>query len=426
VAWGRPQLLAAPAVAPVTAPGAGRRVADHVIVWVVSALRYDRFAVDPPLPGFARLLERGIRFLHATSAAPAPGPAHVALMTGRHPSGSRVPDEAETLAERFRGAGYATALISGNGFVHDEAGFARGFDTYSNPMRLRHPFGARILWQKARRVLTQHRDGHVFLYLATVEPHLPYTPAEPLPEPWSGRAMRFAPADTAEVSERVRAGQERLSEEEQAYVVALYDAEVREAAAAVGEMLADLEQLGLADRTAIVLVADHGEELWERGRFGHGDGLYQETLHVPLVVVPPGLTSPQVVEREVELIDVFPTVLDLAGIAVNPSCQGRSLLGREADEEQLPPPVQAHLPGWGRSLRLGRYQLVVPLRGGHQLYDLTGDPAQREDLAGSLPLVERYLRNVFGLAVAYQTPWSRPRWGAANNTKPAFAADHGL
>lgn len=425
--WGRPQLGAAPAEPPAGA-SAGVRPADHVIVWVVAALRYDRFAAEKPPAGFSQLVERGIRFTHASSAAPMPGPAHVALMTGRYPRGGHIPPTARTLAERFRDAGYSTALISGNGFVNDEAGFARGFDTYINPMRLRNPFGAHILWQKARRVLQNHRDGHAFVYVATVEPHLPYTPShDSVAREWRDRPMRFSPAETAQLSEAVRSGKERLTQEERDYITALYDAEVRDSAAAFAEMLDDLDQMGLRDRTAIILVGDHGEELFERGNFGHGDSLYQEVLHVPLVVAPPGMAGPQVVDRAVELVDVYPTALALAGIPVNPSCQGRSLLGGDGDDEgPLPEPVQSHLPGWGRSLRLGRYQLIVPLRGGYQLYDLVADPAERNNLAGKSPLVERYLRDVFGIAVAFQSPWSRQRWGTALDTKAAFAADHGL
>lgn len=440
VSWGRPQLLAGEA----PARGGGgddaqtddqRKPADHVIVWVVASLRDDRFAGrEVPTPAFARFAEHGIRFTSLTSASPSPGPAHVALLTGAYPRGRRIGPRAHTIAERFRQAGFATAMISGNGFINDEDGFSKGFDTYINPLRERQPYGARILWQKARRVLSRHKDGHAFIYVATSEPHLPYTPSEEsLAAEWSGPPARFEPAMTARISEDLRAGKEHLTREEQAYVKALYNAEVRDANAAFATMLADLAKLGVADRTAIVVVGDHGEELFERGYFGHGSDLYQEVLHVPLVVAPAGMSAGMTVDTDVELVDVYATTLDLAGIAVDPASQGRSLLPladpRHPDAvwaRLMPNPTGAELLNWGRALKLGRYKFIVPLRGPHELFDLERDPGEVDNLMGSVPLVERYVRNVFGIAMTYRNVWSRRRWGPPDAVTAAFAADQGL
>jgi len=424
--WGRPQVtVAGPPAAAAAAP---RPPADHVIIWVVAALRADRAGGSAvPTPAFSRFLARALRFTRASAAAPAPGPAHVALMTGTYPLGERLAPEAKTLAERFREAGYTTALISGNGFVNDEAGFAQGADLYVNPMRRRMPFGAPILWSKARRLLTEHADGHTFVYLATVEPHLPYNPSpESLRAEWSGPPLAIDPASTAGLAQAVAAGKRVLTADERAYVQALYDATIRDADAGFGEMIAELDRLGIADRTAVILVGDHGEELFEHGGFGHGDALHAEVLHVPLAIVAPGLAA-GVVDRRVEAIDVYTTALDLAGVTANPEAQGRSLLdlaGEAADP--APRPVFAILPNVGRSLGLGDLELVVPLRGRQQLYDLGNDPGEATDLMGTRPLWERWMRNVFGIGVAYQRAWNQQRWGTAANTTAAFAADHGL
>ncbi len=426
--WGRPQITVAAPATTASAPPA-RAPADHVVVWVVSALRADRVGVDaPPTPAMTRFLGHALRFTNVTAAAPSPGPAHAALMTGAYPSGDRIPHEAKTLAERFREAGYATALVSGNGFVNDEAGFAQGADVYLNPMRRRMPFTADILWQKARRLLADRKDGHAFVYVATVEPHLPYNPRpESLRAEWSGPPVAIDPATTAALAMQVAAGKRVLTGDERGYLEALYEATVRDADAAFGEMLADLDRIGVADRTAVILVGDHGEELFERGGFGHGNHLHQEVLRIPLAIRLPGQTSGQVIDAPVEQIDVYTTALDLAGVTANPEAQGRSLLGLiGAPPEPAPRPVFAMLPGHGRSLALGGLELVVPLRGSHRLYDLTNDPGQRTDLMGSRPLWERWLRNAFGIGVAYQQVWNQGRWGTPAATTAAFAADHGL
>lgn len=441
--WGRPQIVvgASSPGAPPPAPGAGSpqaaapaatgapATASHIIVWVVSALRADRvFGAAVPTPGFTALAERGLGFLHAITAAPVPGAAHVAMLTGRYPRGSEMPGDIATLAERLSQSGFITALISGNGFINDEVGFARGFSVYENPMRRRHPFHARVLWQRARRQLQRHADGRTFLYIVTVEPHLPYRPSpESLAAEWDRGPMRFEPTDTIALAESVAAGAATLTPEEQTYVEALYDATVRDADAAFAAMLADLEQLGVADRTAVILVSDHGEELWERGGFGHGRHLHQEVLRVPLVVATPRGASGtgRTVDRAVTLLDVFPTVLSLAGLPVDPQAQGESLL-EPASEPELARPLFANLPGQARSLELAGYKLVVPMQGPQQLYALDADPGEQRDRFAELPLVARYLRNVFGIGVAYEQVWSRKRWGHPGNVRAAFAADHGL
>jgi arylsulfatase A-like enzyme len=425
--WGRPQITVA--VPPPAATAPARAPADHVVIWVVASLRADRVGVEsPPTPNFSRFLQHSLRFTHLSAAAPSPGPAHAALMTGAYPSGDRIAPEAKTLAERFREAGYATALVSGNGFVNDEAGFAQGADLYLNPMRRRMPFSADLLWQKARKLLSDRKDGHAFVYLATVEPHLPYHPtADSLRAEWPAPPLAIEPATTAALAMAVAAGKRTLTGDERGYLEALYDACVRDADAAFGDMLADLDHLGVADRTAVILVGDHGEELFERGGFGHGNHLYQEVLRVPLAIHLPGQSSGQVIDAPVEQIDVYATALDLAGVTANPESQGRSLLPLVAGAtDPVPRPVFALLPGQGRSLLLGDLQIMVPLRGSHHLYDLASDPGQHTDLMGTRPLWERWLRNTFGIGVAYQSVWNQQRWGTPAATTAAFAADHGL
>jgi choline-sulfatase len=148
---------------------------------------------------------------------------------------------------------------------------------------------------------------------------------------------------------------------------------------------------------------------------------------VPLVIAPAGPARPGTVEHRVGLVDLYATALDLAGIAVNPESQGTGLLPWSAEgAPRRPHPVFSHLPGRARAVALGRYKLIVPLRGAHELYDLEADPEERDNLTGRRPIAERALRNVFGLGVTYERSWSRQRWGRADSVSSAFASDHGL
>ncbi len=425
--WGRPRIVtrATPATAKPLAP------ADHVIVWSISSLRADR--VDPTsarAPALARFALRGA-WLDATTTAAASGPAHVALMSGRRTGAGAIPDHARTLAERFREAGFATALVSGNGFVSDDRGFSRGFDIYENPMRRRTPHGAHTLWQSARKVLLPRIDQHVFLFVATSEPHLPYTPSPTsLAAEWpptSPVPAAIEPARTADLAAASQAGTLALPADAKAYLRALYDASIRDADAAFGEMLDDLEELGIADRTAIVVVGDVGQELFERGSFGHGHQIHRETSLVPLLIVAPGLPASRPQGVRPSLVDVYPTVLALAGITSNPEIHGESLLpwllGPQPGE--LTPAI-TQLPGRARAIEMAGHRLLVPVREPIELYDLTADPTERTNVAATHPITVRTLRNVMGIAAAYENSWSRRRWGSERAVSEAFASDHGL
>ncbi|ACY16666.1 sulfatase-like hydrolase/transferase [Haliangium ochraceum] len=430
-AWGRPELRVAAAAQAERAEQALAR-ADHVLVWVVSALRGDRVHGSAvPTPGFGHLAERGVDFTQARTSSPVAGPAHVAMLQGRAHQGHSLPAGGSTLAERMRHAGYFTGLISGNGFVNDEAGFARGFTVYENPMRRRHPFHARVLWQRVKRLLQRHAEGRTFLYVVTVEPHLPYRPSEEsLAAEWARGAMRFEGTDTIALSESVAAGTEKLTAEERDYVGALYDGEVRDADEAFAAMLEELDAMGIGDRTAVILVGDHGEELWERGGFGHGGHLFQEVLHVPLVIAPPAAARARLggqrVTRAVSTVDLVPTILALAGLPADPGLPGRDLLALALAPPPTARPIYAHIPGRARSVELAGHKLHVPLHGSPSLYDLEADPGELRDRFAERPLSARFLRNAFGIGVAYEQVWSHTRWGQPANVRPAFPADQGL
>ena len=132
----------------------------------------------------------------------------------------------------------------------------------------------------------------------------------------------------------------------------------------------------------------------------------------------------RVVTEDVSLIDLYATLLDLAGIPPATEIPSKTLLS--ALRSDVPQPIFAHAPRLARSLRLGRYKLIVPIRGPRQLFDRVSDPDETASLFGQAPLLTRYLRNVFGLGVAYRSAWAGGRWGRPNNLAPAFAADHGL
>jgi arylsulfatase A-like enzyme len=186
----------------------------------------------------------------------------------------------------------------------------------------------------------------------------------------------------------------------------LYDAELAFLDAELGRLFDGLEARGLDGETLVVVTADHGEEFGEHGGFEHGHTLYQELLHVPLLMRLPGLIpAGEVLEGRVGLIDVAPTICDLAGVAVPETFSGRSLRGVLAGEAAAAAPILAHGNFWGPALTSwssGRWKLVLTPDGEGQraqLYDLETDPSELHDLAAAEPARVAELRAELTLAL---------------------------
>jgi hypothetical protein len=413
--WGAPQLLAEPPEAPT---GGGAAPAEHVVVWVVSGLRADR-AFDPSVaPAMAAFAAKAVT-ASARSPSPSAGAGHAVIATGDMAAGERGSGpSAATLAERFKQAGHVTVVASGSPAVDSASDVARGAEVLFSPRA-----GARgaEAWAAAREVFEAHPGEPRFAYVALAEPDLPYQPSEPsVAAVWPEPPVSLG-RGTSSLASAVRGGNVRLGDREQRFVVALHDASVRDADAAFASMLADLEALGIAERTAIILAGEYGQALFERGELGNRPSLYEEMVRVPIAARIPGQRARELADAS--LADVYATALAAAGIATPPGLRSNDLAS--VADPAIPRPHALSITGRSRGLAVGRYKLLVPSSGAHELYDLVHDPLEREDLAGAAPLAERYLRGLFGLALTYDTAWDVRRWGKLNSPSPAFADDVG-
>ena len=327
-----------------------------------------------PTPQIDRLAAGGVVFEQATTVAPLTLPAHCSLFTGMFPPRHGVRDNADalggdypTLAELLRGRGFRTGAFVSSAILHADRGLARGFETYDDRRAasraaaggLQRPANETV--DAALSWLQDRQDQPFFLWLHLYDPHAPYDPPEP---------FRTAFGDD------------------------LYAGEIAFADAEIGRLTDFLEERGRLDRTAIVITADHGESLHEHGEAGHGIFLYQSVIHVPLVIRAPGLPARRV-SSVARLVDVMPTILDLAGVD-RPSAMldGISLIGvaRGKANIDLDAYSESEHPlqfGWSplRSLRNGRFKLIAAPR--PELYDLQRDPAELRDLFGTQPALGR-------------------------------------
>jgi arylsulfatase len=165
------------------------------------------------------------------------------------------------------------------------------------------------------------KERPFFLWVHYLDPHGPLVPpAEyiPLNDPYRDDALAILednPGDMSSYSIDLKEG-----------VRTLYAAEVRYVDEAVGEIWSTLEETGLKDNTILIVTSDHGEELYERGKYNHGHTMYPELTRIPLVVYSPEPLAPDRVEKPVSLIDLAPTILDGAGIPIPETMEGESLL----------------------------------------------------------------------------------------------------
>ena len=176
--------------------------------------------------------------------------------------------------------------------------------------------------------------------------------------------------------------------------VALYDGEVRYTDDAIAALRKNLEQRGLWDDLVVAFASDHGDELLDHGSFHHTWTLYEELIHVPLILRFPGRGSARRVGEVTSLLDVAPTILAQVGVDVPPAMEGRSLLplvdGKYEEKERSPSTVYAETRRWTdldlQTVVRGDSKLIWDRAGERfELYDLALDPGEKKNLAASRP-----------------------------------------
>jgi len=414
--------VTAPAEARPAAPP--RALARNVILYVADTLRADHLGcygyahpTSPRLDAFAR---DAVLFERVVAQAPWTRPAVGSILTGLLPPDHGAVSISDalragvpTMATLLEGAGLATGAIVTNLNVTRIFGFARGFDTFTHlredEMRLVIYATAAEVNAQAEPWLAQHAGEPFFLWLHASDPHAPYR-SEP-----GGAAARLVPPDTRPGDEAlVTLTMDDPTKIDVARMVAFYDGDVAELDAGFGALLDALDRHGLADSTAVVFVADHGEEFAEHGGFEHGRTLFQEVVHVPLLIRVPGVGGARV-RGGARQVDVLPTVLALLGLPIPDGLAGEPLLDadgapiakeREAFTHTRMRRDRGHeLVGWVH----GTTKVIVDRdRRAPMLFDLAADPREQRDVAAERPVAAGYgwqsAASVFAAAPSQPAP----------------------
>ncbi|HEY4185204.1 MAG TPA: sulfatase [Polyangia bacterium] len=438
VAWAAPRLVVkAP---PPAKPPADVPAADHIFIWMVDTLRADKVHVFNPktrveTPNYDAFAADATRFAWAQVPGTWSLPSHASLLTGVYPpvhkatsAESKLSKSVAFIAEDMKKKGFKTAMFSSNGYVSSKWGFDRGWDAYRNFIRENLPNGADYLWKTAKTWVLQNKKKPEFAYLATVDPHVAYTPkAQFLKKYWDKPYKGpLKPALTGIQLGSIGAGKLKINDNDKAYLEALHDGEITQSDNSFATFISDLKAADLYDRSIVVVVSDHGDEFEEHGRFGHGQSVYQELTHVPLIIRAPGhMPQGKVVRTDVEIMDLYATLLDLAGVTPGEKIQGTSLVPLSWDEVGQGPRAAFTIDGQiARGLKVARYRLVAA-SGRLELYDELDDPREQKDIASDHPIALRQMRGVLGLLHAYETRWTKSRWGTAANVSADFGKDVG-
>ncbi len=337
----------------------------------------------------------GTVFESCMSMATATPPSHMTMFTGLFPlehgvtNGLKMVDpDIVPIASRIRAAGMETAAFTEDGWLSIQLGFGEGFDTFAEDRspdfsipvgRVQHTFGLGREW------ISANRDKPFFLFLHTFQVHDPYAPPAAYVDKIDGAPL----AEDAGIPPAL--AQQKLA----------YDREIRLVDDQLDLLMKGLEAAGIAERTLVIVVSDHGEAFGEHGWIQHSNYAHEEVLHVPLLMKGPGVKASQRVTDVVSHVDIAPTILEMLGVPMPGLHRGKSLAANMAGTATAHPDRVVFAESWGTyakdaegnlqpftppgfvarrgALKLARYQTADGPR--YEAYDLAADPGEKENLA---------------------------------------------
>jgi len=359
-------------------------------------------------PTLDALAKEGVTFLNNYSVAPWTVPSFMSYFTSLYPAEHRLrnkysiftPTEQKighlkegvrTLAEEFKSAGYITGGFTGDAGVLSDFGYDQGFDVYTDEQ----PFGSvKRSSDHALEWLDANKGKNFFMFLHGYDAHgqfseLPENYVSPFSVDHSFEIG--APRQRELREEGLAEGGLSVTHAEEKEWIAWYDGKILEADKKIGAFLAALEERGLRDNTLIVVISDHGTEVFEHDRVDHGFSLYNELIHVPLIMSWPGKTLGQRVATNIRTTDLSPTLLEIVGITPSETwrnaVRGSSLLpvivGAEKENRPVFSETDYREYTYKRSyLSPDNWKYIRTLETGEEeLYDLTRDPEEKNNIA---------------------------------------------
>ena len=422
----------------------------YVVLWVMDTLRADRvrpFQPDarPEVPVFDRLAETGTVFRQYWVQGNESQTSHASVWTSLYPKNHkvrtagnsqthRIAKRMSKLPKQLVDAGYFTIGVTANGYVTKYGRYGDDFEVWRNVVReglaVRNNIPSNQILDIGLEYLKENYEkGPVFLFLGTIDTHKPWIARKPWidrydTKPYDGKHKEAAwPGDLGLVKGSMscrRVPKERDLER----INAIYDSNVSFQDQELGRFLETLEKWGIADETMLIVTADHGEELWEVGRCGHGGSLRETLTRVPLLIHYPPMFPGRVVMEGAEGVDILPTVMDVLERPVFDAAQGHSLVPlAQGVTGGYPMPSYASQYEYAHAMRLANWKLRVGRPGGIELYDLVADPEEMTDVHADRPLARRFMADALYLFLAHRHRWKKRDFGVPSNMTGVAACE---
>ncbi len=358
--------------------------ADHLSCY--EAEKAEKSRKGARTPHLDAMAAGGVRFAKAIVQVPLTLPSHACIFTGNYPEvhglrdmvGFVLDPKQVTLASMARTAGFRTAAFVGSKALDQKFGLQQGFDVYDDQMSSSRDVEGRLVLperpaavttDRALNWLRQHPGGRFFLWVHYYDPHDPYDPPEPYKSAYAGD---------------------------------LYSGEIAYADEQVGRLLEFLDQSNLRQRTLVAVMGDHGEGLNDHLENTHGVFIYDDTLHVPLILAGPRVPSSRVIQTQVRSIDLFPTVAEFLSLPSNTAVQGTSLwplieqgkpmTGKDSNYAYVETLYPKIFMNWSelRGMRTDRWKFILAPK--PELYDLEHDPRETENVIDQHPAEADHLQ----------------------------------
>jgi arylsulfatase A-like enzyme len=387
----------------------------NVVLVLVDTLRADHLSLygydRPTCPALEAFSREAIVFEEARSQAGCTFPSVNSLLTSQFPqvfvqemkeSGVGISERWPTLAQMLKAEGFATAAVSSSPIVrvnpskhNPDGGFGAGFDVFDDSCLQKSAEGVNAIAFK----ILDRIEHPFFLYLHYMEPHWPYNPPNshgPVFRIPSGQPVTEADRNPSLVNKKLHSLSDMLYDDgdtieftkaDLARAINLYDEEIHYFDAQFRSLLDRLQAKGIADRTIIIVISDHGEELLDHGHIWHcRDLTFDTAIKTPLIMKIPGVKPTGRREVMAQNLDIIPTVLDY--LAIDPSgydLQGSSLRPVIEEGRAIHEYVFSSQ-RYSRSVTTGKYKLTYDINTGEtRLYDLVSDPTEQRDIKANRP-----------------------------------------
>jgi arylsulfatase A-like enzyme len=410
----------------------------YVVFVVMDALRADKVRAfnpkaRPETPNWEKLAESSTLFMNTYVQGNESQVSHASIWSSNYLAKHKAIEMRDHLADKWmtidevaKKAGKYVVGASGNGYIRPARGFGTAWDQFVNHIEKGLGLKGADIMEKGLSFVTK-KDRPWFVYLGLIDTHVTWRAKEPWMSKYDGGYKgRFA-TEFGDDGPHGSDGKD-LNDRERDHVKALYDSNVSYQDDLLGQLVEKLKTWGIYDQTMIIITADHGDELWEDGRVGHGGSERDTLLHVPLLVHYPPLFPAGRVLEGVESIDIVPTLADALGVPNDPEWQGMSLLpvanGAAGGYPWMSFSSQYESAHAGR---IGHWKLKLMGPNAPRLYDLAKDPGEHDDLWGkaSDEIGARLLLDPMWILRQFNVEWKKAQWGNAADASSRFASDLG-